>query len=138
MMVAGTIWPPRTTARSSAVPTARMVDCGGLITAVKSLMPYMPRFDTDEVPPWYSCGLSLRARARAARSRIAFEIADSDLVSAWWMIGVIRPPGSATATPMSECLCLSRPASVQLTLAFGTRCSASAKALMTKSLTESL
>ena len=35
MMVAGTIWPPRTTARSSPVPTARMDDCGGLITAVK-------------------------------------------------------------------------------------------------------
>ena len=50
----------------------------------------------------------------------------------------IVPPGIATATPTSECLCLSMPASVQLTFASGTRCSASASALMTKSLTESL
>ena len=69
---------------------------------------------------------------------ISFDIADSDLVSAWRMIGVIKPFGIATATPISECLCLSMPLSVQLTFASGTRCSASAKALTTKSLTESL
>ena len=111
MMVAGTICPLRTTARCSPVPTARIDDCGGLITAVKSLMPYMPRLDTDEVPPWYSFGFSFLALARAARSFISLEIADSDLVSALRMIGVIRPNGSATATPMSECLCLSIAAS---------------------------
>src|SRR5947209_18116014 len=48
---AATIWPLRTIARSSAAPAARMVACGGLITAVKSLMPYMPRFETAVVPP---------------------------------------------------------------------------------------
>ena len=53
------------------------------------------------------------------------------------MIGVIRPPGIATATPMSACLCFSMAASVQVTLASGMRWSASASALMTKSLTES-
>ncbi len=90
------------------------------------------------VPPWYSSGLSLRARARAAKSFISPEIVDSDLVSALRMIGVIRPPGIATATPISECLCLSMPPSVQLTLQLGIRCSAIAIALMTKSLTESL
>ena len=101
-------------------------------------MPYMPRLDTEDVPPWYSCGLSFLALARAARSFISLEIAESDLVSALRTIGVISPNGSATATPMSECLCLSSAASVQVTLASGTRCSASASALMTKSLTESL
>src|ERR1700748_3705373 len=135
MMVAGTICPLRTTARGSPVPTARIEDCGGLITAGKSLMPYMPRLGNDEVAPWYLVGFSFLALARAARSFISFEIADIDLVSAWRMIGVIRPDGSATATPMSECLCLSIAASDQLTLASGMRCSASAIALMTKAVT---
>jgi len=54
---------------------------------VKSLMPYMPRLDTEDVPPWYSFGFSFLALARAARSFISFEIADSDLVSALRMIG---------------------------------------------------
>src|SRR5215216_5406520 len=64
MICAASILPFFTMARSSPAPTARMVACGGLITAVKSLMPYMPRLDTAVVPPWYSCGLSLRPRAR--------------------------------------------------------------------------
>ena len=48
MIWAISILPLRTTARSSLVPTARMVACGGLMTAVKSLMPYMPRLETDD------------------------------------------------------------------------------------------
>ncbi len=71
-------------------------------------------------------------------SFISLEITESDFVSACRTIGVISPPGIETATPMSECLCLSMPPSVQVTLAFGICCSASASALMTKSLTESL
>src|SRR5579862_2125298 len=88
-----------------------MVDCGGLITAVNSLIPYMPRLETEVAPPWYSFGLSFRSRPRRARSFISLEIADSDLVSELRTIGVIRPFGMATATPTSECLCLSMPAS---------------------------
>src|ERR1700689_3463225 len=99
-----------------------MVDCGGLITAGKALMPKMPGFDTDQVPPLYSCGLSFLSRARWAKSFISLEIVDSDFVSALRMIGVINPFGIATATPTSECLCLSMPASVQLTFVSGTRC----------------
>src|SRR5579863_2645504 len=82
-------------------------------------------------------GLEL-AGARAAKSFISLEMADSDLVSALRMIGVIRPPGIATATPMSEYLCLTMPPSVQLTLQSGIFCNAIAIALMTKSFTESL
>ncbi len=48
------------------------------MTAVKSLMPYMPRFDTDEVPPWYSWGFSFFARARATMSFSSLEIVESD------------------------------------------------------------
>ena len=138
IIVAATIWPPRTTARSSPVPTARIEDCGGLITAVKSLMPNMPRLDTEVAPPWYSFGFSFLDLARAANSFISLEIAEIDLISAWRMIGVIRPNGKATATPMSECLWRSIADSVHDTLASGTFCSATAMALMTKSLTDSL
>src|SRR5215510_611712 len=48
---AGSILPSLTIARSSPAPTARMVACGGLMTAAKSLMPYMPRLDTALEPP---------------------------------------------------------------------------------------
>ena len=54
------------------------------------------------------------------------------------MMGVNRPPSTATATPTSAYLWRSVPASVHVTLAAGTCASASAMALMTKSLTESL
>src|SRR5215468_4454271 len=51
IICAASTLPLRTTARSSLAPTARMVDCGGLMTAVKWLMPYMPRLETELVPP---------------------------------------------------------------------------------------
>src|SRR6478736_4927119 len=78
IICAASILPLLTIARSSLAPTARMVACGGLITAVKSLMPYMPRLETAVVPPWYSSGLSFRERARAAKSFISADIVDSD------------------------------------------------------------
>jgi Amidohydrolase family len=34
-----------------AAPTARMPDCGGLMIAENSCVPYMPRFDTEKTPP---------------------------------------------------------------------------------------
>src|SRR5262245_38441302 len=129
---------PTTIGRFPAVPTARMVACGGLITASKLWMPYMPRLEMEVVPPWYSCGASRRLRARSARSRISLEISDSDLSSAWRMMGVNSPPSMATATPTSEYLWRNVPASVQVALAAGTWASASASALMAKSLTDSL
>ena len=102
------------------------------------MTPNMPRFDTAVVPPWYSSGFSFFCRARAAMSFISLEMADSVLVSAERTTGVMSPPGIDTATPMSACLCFSMAASVQDTLASGTRFRASASALMMKSLTDSL
>ncbi len=66
MTVATASAPFFTTTRCSPAPTARIVACGGLMTAEKFLMPNMPRLDTADVPPWYSSGFSLRALARAA------------------------------------------------------------------------
>src|SRR5262249_13095445 len=79
------------------------------------------------------------ARTRT-RGKILHLVGDDGkrLLLPWRTTGVISPPGIETATPMSECLCLSRAPSVQVTLASGTRWSASASALMTKSLTEIL
>ena len=50
-MVATSTLSPATTGRFSPAPTARMVACGGLITASKLLMPYMPRLEIEVVPP---------------------------------------------------------------------------------------
>ena len=98
----------------------------------------MPRFETALEPPWYSSGLSFLALARAAKSFISLAIMASDFISARRTTGVMSPPGIETATPISECLCLSMAPSVHVTLASGTRWSASASALMAKSLTEIL
>ena len=37
-------------------PTARIAACGGLITASKRRMPYIPRLETVNVPPQSSAG----------------------------------------------------------------------------------
>ena len=78
----------------------------------KDLMPNMPRFDTEKVPPWYSSGFSLRVRARSARSFDSLAICDSVLVSQDRMIGVIRPPSIATAIATSAWWCMARPSGV--------------------------
>lgn len=49
--------------------------CGGLIMAANSLMPYMPRFEMEKVPPVNSCGFSFPA--------FACNIAARYQVSAW-------------------------------------------------------
>src|SRR3954454_22449137 len=80
------------TACRRAAPTARMVACGGLMMAENSRTPYMPRFEIALAPPWYSFGFNFFSRARAARSRISAESAESDLVSTLRSTGVISPP----------------------------------------------
>ena len=47
------------TTRFSPRPTARMHACGGLITAVKSSIPNMPRLEMVNEPPWNSSGFNL-------------------------------------------------------------------------------
>ena len=56
--------------------------------AENSRTPCMPRLEMVEQPPWYSSGVSFRARARVAMSFISFEIADSDFTSARRITGV--------------------------------------------------
>ncbi len=103
MTVATASAPSLTTGRFSPAPTARMQPWGGLMMAANSRTPNMPRLETVKVPPWYSSGLSLPSRARPARSFISAEIVARPLVSAALIIGVMRPPGVATATETSAC-----------------------------------
>ena len=92
MTVATAISPSRTTTFCSPAPTARIAAWGGLTIEVKWLTPYMPRLETEKLPPWYSSGFSLPSRARPASSFISLAICARPLLSASKIIGVIRPP----------------------------------------------
>jgi len=90
--------PSLTTGLGSPAPTARMHDCGGLMMAANSRMPYMPRLEMVKPPPWYSSCASLPSLPRSASSFTSVEICARPFWSALRMIGVIRPEGVATAT----------------------------------------
>ena len=51
--------------------------CGGLMIAVKLATPYMPRFDTVNVPPPSSGGVIVASRTRAASERVSRAISPS-------------------------------------------------------------
>src|SRR6478735_8344520 len=63
------IWPSRTTGRSAIAPTARIAACGGLITAEKPSIPYIPRLETVNVAPESSGGVICPPRTRCASHR---------------------------------------------------------------------
>ena len=94
----GTTAPSRTTGTSRIPPMARMQALGGLMMAVNSAMPNMPRFEVVKVEPAYSLGSSAPSLARAARSRVSAPIWASPFRSASRTTGVMRPSGMATAT----------------------------------------
>src|SRR6266699_443844 len=89
MMVAAMTFPSRITARSSPAPTARIALCGGLMMAVNSLIPNMPRLEMEKAPPSYSCGFSFFALARSASDFVSLEISMRPLVSPLKIIGVL-------------------------------------------------
>ena len=95
----GTIAPPTTAGICAMLPMATIPASGGLMTAVKCSMSNMPRFETENVAPVYSSGVSLRSRARPASARASVEICRSDFPSAWRMTGVMSPSSIATAMP---------------------------------------
>ena len=106
--------------------------------AVKWSMPYIPRLETVNVPPWNSAGLSLPRRARSANALISVDIWETVLLVALKTIGVIRPSGEATATEMSACLCCRMNVPCHELLTAGTLGHAIAAALTIKSLMDSL
>ena len=74
--------PSRTTGLGSILPTARIADCGGLMTAVNVVTPYMPRFVIENVAPDSSGGLILPSRTFSASARDSLAICPRPLRSA--------------------------------------------------------
>jgi len=87
---------------------------------------WMPPFETVNVPPPTSAGVSESSLARRARSVIRVLISSSESRSAPYTTGATRPSGvsTATATLISD----SSSTSVSVTRAFRTGCSRSAAA----------
>lgn len=84
--------------RASVVPTARIIDCGGLMIAEKFLIPNIPKLEIVIVPPWNSCGCNFPSLALTASALTSLLICTMPLVSAPKTIGVIRPASVLTAT----------------------------------------
>eukprot|EP00037_Helgoeca_nana_P027630 m.317645 g.317645 ORF g.317645 m.317645 type:complete len:507 (-) comp27559_c0_seq1:811-2331(-) len=119
-------------------PTARMHACGGLMTALKDLIPIIPKFEIVNDPPWYSCGISVPFRARPASSLMVLEMLKTDLPSASGIIGVMRPDSVATAIEMSTDVNGTISSLRKCELTIGTVRRASAEALTITSFTENL
>src|ERR1051326_3165780 len=68
----------RTTGLADIAPTARIAASGGVMTAVNSSIPNIPRLLIENVAPVYSSGFNLRERARSASSRTSAAIWLSD------------------------------------------------------------
>ena len=82
-----------------SAPTARIAAWGGLTIAVKRSIPYMPRFETLNVPPDSSGGVISPSRTRSISRRAWREISPSDFWSASWTTGTTSASWAATATP---------------------------------------
>ena len=101
IMLAIAMAPFLTIGRCSPLPTAKMQLCGGLMMAENSRMPNIPKLEIEKPPPWNSSDFSFLSLARAAKSFISFEMMARPFLSAFRMIGVIRPSGVATAIEIS-------------------------------------
>lgn len=124
----------------SPPPTAKMAPWGGLITALNSEIPNIPRLLIVNVPPWNSSGANLLSLARVAKSLTFAEISVSDNPCVDGTIGVMSPVGVATATlisTFSKVRC-DWDLESKVALTSGTSRKASALALIMKSLTDTL
>jgi hypothetical protein len=70
------------------------------MTATNSVTPNMPRFETVNVPPDSSGGVTAPARTRSASARPSRAISPSDFLSASKTVGTTSESCAATATPM--------------------------------------
>jgi hypothetical protein len=88
-----------TTGLFSSLPTVRMAACGGLMIAVNCSMPNMPRFDTVNVPPDSSGGVTVLSLTLPITSRASRAIWPSDFWSASKTVGTTSASIAATAIP---------------------------------------
>jgi len=126
-----------TTTSLKAPPTAKIQAYGGLTIAEKLLTPNIPKFETVNVPPLSSSGLSLLSLALPAISFTSVVIYSSPLRFILFNDGAIKPLSVWTANDiftLSYCLMKSP---IHELLVAGTLTAAKAAAFMTKSLTES-
>ena len=120
----------------STAPIARIAACGGFTIAWNDCIPNMPRFEMDIVPPLYSCGVSFPARAFSIKKCSSCASIWNGFLAASLIIGVIKPPGMATATATSTLRNCFKPSFCQATFASLLRSSASARALTSRSFIE--
>jgi hypothetical protein len=73
--------------------------CGGLITAEKLSIPYIPRFETVKVPRESSAGVIVPSLTFEISARVARAIPASDFLSASKIVGTITVSWAATTTP---------------------------------------
>src|SRR5205807_839105 len=136
MTLPGTILPPSTTGTSLMAPTARIAASGGLMIAVNSSTPNMPRLEMENVAPVRSPSAGRPERARSMTCRDSIEIWTRSFMSASCTTGTSRPMPwlGATARPMlMECLRWNLP-SAHDELTSGNLRSASAQARTRKSV----
>jgi hypothetical protein len=88
-----------TTGFKATAPTESSAAWGGLMTAEKFSIPYIPRLETVKVPPESSGGVTFPSRTFAASARASTAISPSDLRSASKIVGTTRASRAATATP---------------------------------------
>ena len=105
--------------------------------AVNWLTPYIPRLETEKVPPLISCSLKEPERARSTKARLVCEICS--MVSCWQpcTTGISTPSGTPTAMPMFISLCCCMPPSAKDAFRRGKPCSAKATPFTTTSFTVS-
>ena len=85
--------------RGLTAPTARVAAWGGLITALKESMPYIPRFDTVKVPPASSGGSIVWPRTFAISSLERRAISPRERSSASKSVGTTSASPAATTIP---------------------------------------
>ena len=84
----------------STAPIASAAACGGTISASALRAPSAPKSLTVNVPPASSGEVIVPSRARPVRLRDSAAICSIVLSFASKIVGVRRPPGTSTTSPM--------------------------------------
>ncbi len=88
-----------TTGRFFTMPAPRMPTCGCTMIGVSNSAPLLPRLVSENVPPASSSGVTLFARALAARSAILCARPARLRSPALWITALSRPRSVSMAMP---------------------------------------
>ena len=95
-----TIWPRRTTGRSTILLTPTIATSGELITGVDMTPPSAPRLEMVMVEPVSSSRVTLPSLAALASRAISRALSQMSSASAWRTTGTTRPEVVCVATPI--------------------------------------